>query len=652
VDEDYWQEHKTTPKAWVALETGQRLWGSRFGKLSSIRYTDAKAEDLGDFRNLLHNALDPLSAGLSLVPIRRMSTTASGGSTNFGEYFIYFSFFLVAAALLLAGLFFRLGVEQRSREIGLLEAAGFSTARIRKQFLLEAVVLASAGAVVGAAGSILYAWLIITGLGSWWTDAVGTRNLTLSLAVLPVVNGVLGGVFASLVATWIALKALKKVSARQLLAGGQQEDSMSFRSRAWLVGLVSLFAGIGLLGASSTGAIPAAGGFFGAGFFILIAGLAGLRTALIRSVRWLISGNGAIAFARFSLRNAGWKAGRTVLSAALLASATFLIVSLEAFRRDPNQVAGEYPLIAESVRPIFHNPNTAEGREQLNIPDMEGVKWTSFRLRPGDDASCLNLYQPLNPRILGAPDKFFPELETAVDTGSAIPAVADLNSLMYVLHKSVGEEMTLPDGTRLKFVGALHDSVFQSEVIVRESDFLRAFPREQGFKVFLLQAPASQLATVTSQLEDALSDQGLDITSTAAKLAAFHRVENTYLSTFQALGGLGLLLGTIGLAAVLYRNVVERRRELAVLIATGYQQSDVRRLILGESVLILAAGLAIGTMAAALAILPVMQSRGNVIHLGPVLLLLTGVAVIGLLATLAAASAALRRPLISALRAG
>jgi hypothetical protein len=34
---------------------------------------------------------------------------------------------------------------------------------------------------------------------------------------------------------------------------------------------------------------------------------------------------------------------------------------------------------------------------------------------------------------------------------------------------------------------------------------------------------------------------------TQRKLAAFHRVENTYLATFQALGALGLLLGTLGL---------------------------------------------------------------------------------------------------------
>ena len=70
--------------------------------------------------------------------------------------------------------------------------------------------------------------------------------------------------------------------------------------------------------------------------------------------------------------------------------------------------------------------------------------------------------------------------------------------------------------------------------------------------------------------ERELAEFGVDAVGTAERLAAFHRVENTYLSTFQALGGLGLLLGTFGLAAVMFRNVLERRRELALLRAVGY----------------------------------------------------------------------------------
>src|SRR5262249_44499995 len=36
-EEDYWKAYRTTPKAYVRLATGQKLWGSRFGNVTSIR---------------------------------------------------------------------------------------------------------------------------------------------------------------------------------------------------------------------------------------------------------------------------------------------------------------------------------------------------------------------------------------------------------------------------------------------------------------------------------------------------------------------------------------------------------------------------------------------------------------------------------------
>ena len=69
--------------------------------------------------------------GLTAVPVRARALEASHGATDFGEYFVYFSFFLMVSALLLTGLFFKLGVEQRMREIGVLRALGFSIPKIR-----------------------------------------------------------------------------------------------------------------------------------------------------------------------------------------------------------------------------------------------------------------------------------------------------------------------------------------------------------------------------------------------------------------------------------------------------------------------------------------------------------------------------------------
>ena len=113
------------------------------------------------------------------------------------------------------------------------------------------------------------------------------------------------------------------------------------------------------------------------------------------------------------------------------------------------------------------------------------AKWLSFRLRPGDDASCLNLYQPHNPRVLGAPASWM-KLDSQND--GTVSAAVDANTLEYVLHRKVGDDLQV-GSARLKIVRALQDTVFQSEFVVNDADFQKTFPEEQGFRVFLVDAP-------------------------------------------------------------------------------------------------------------------------------------------------------------------
>jgi ABC-type antimicrobial peptide transport system permease subunit len=123
------------------------------------------------------------------------------------------------------------------------------------------------------------------------------------------------------------------------------------------------------------------------------------------------------------------------------------------------------------------------------------------------------------------------------------------------------------------------------------------------------------------------------------------------LSTFQTLGGLGLLLGTVGLATVLLRNVLERRRELALLGAVGYRGRHFLLMVVAENALLLAAGLAVGAVCAGLAIAPAIAERGGRIPLtsgGG--LLLFAVFATGLLSSIVATRTAIAAPLLEALR--
>jgi ABC-type antimicrobial peptide transport system permease subunit len=185
-----------------------------------------------------------------------------------------------------------------------------------------------------------------------------------------------------------------------------------------------------------------------------------------------------------------------------------------------------------------------------------------------------------------------------------------------------------------------------------EANFRALFPEREGYQVLLVDTVESRIAEVSDDIENGLADLGADAVPTAAKLAEFHKVENTYLSTFQTLGGLGLLIGTVGLAAVLLRNVLERRRELALLGALGYRPRHFVLLLAAESLSLLVVGLVLGAVSAALAVLPAVSERGGRMPVSTAgALLMVAVLVTGLLSTVVAARLATRGPLLDALRA-
>jgi putative ABC transport system permease protein len=702
-DEDYWHQYKTTPKAFIPLPVAQELWQTRFGKLTSIRIEpSANQVNANDFGEELRKRLDPALLGFQVVPVREQGLAASRGATDFGEYFLYFSFFLVVSALMLTTLFFKLGIEQRAREIGTLQAVGFSNSAIRRLFLAEGTLLAVVGSLIGLAGAVAYAALLMYGLRTWWVDAVGTTALRLHVSWVWMVVGALGGIVSAVLCIFFTLRKLGKASTRSLLSGVIQTEDFARKGakaqsktsgsrgselsafaplRAKLLPLILAVLGLSLLLLGAFQLIPRAAAFFGGGVILLIAGVTFISAWLKSPTRKPISGSGWWSIARLGFRNATYRPGRTVLCITLIASAAFIIVAVDSFRRsgsaatDRTSGTGGFPLLAESLLPVVHDANTPEGREALNLHDVN-ARLINLRVRPGDDTSCLNLYQPRNPKIVAPPKSFLLEdrfsfqsslptsdqasvspwtlLEGQLDN-NAIPVIGDANSLTYVLHLKVGDELVI-DHTggplRLRIVGALSDSIFQSELLMSEENFLRLFPEQEGYRMFLIEPDGGQQASgVATILEDRLSDFGFDVVSTDERLATFHRVENTYLSTFQMLGGLGLALGTLGMAAVLLRNVFERRRELALLRAVGYNSSHFAAMVITENVLMLCCGLIVGFICALLAIAPVLFERGGRLPNISLGLLLLAVLLSGATASLVATLAALRSPLLPALRA-
>lgn len=720
-DDDYWDHYGATPKAFFEIDSARQLWSSRYGSQTSLRLapqdarvpTDAKTLDELQQR-FVHELLKSLkleSLGFAIQSVKWFGLRAASGTTDFSGLFIGFSFFMILSGLMLISLLVRLGIERRASEIGLLSAIGFSPSRIGRVLLLEQFSVVLIGAVIGIVAAVGYAGLLIYGLRTLWVGAVGTTELRLSAQPASLVIGFAGTLLAAGGSASWGLRGLRKLSPRELLAGQTElteRDEARAARRARLRRFASrlLLLSVVIIAVVVTFGMPAKEAFSGLSWstvLFFVVGMSTLTAALCGFAAWLdgdrfvsIIGSGQRALLRLSLRNATRQRRRSLLSLALIATATFLLVAVAAGRRNPavetpqrGSGNGGYLFVAESTTPLIHDLATLAGRDKLDLRPkadsreaelLSAMTVASFRVRPGENASCLNLYQTRLPTILGVSKplvsfKFVnedtrpkgdrtPALLERIEPDGAIPVFGDMNTLMYSLHKGVGDTINVPDDTnpkaKLRIAGMLDSSVFQGVLLMSEANFLKLFPEQSGFRYFLIgdrrfeqdgQALSKQEARELSDLlETGLTPYGFDVEPIGDRLASFLAVQNTYLSTFQTLGGLGLLLGTFGLGTVMLRNVIERRAELALLRAVGFRPSAIRRLVLFENAFLLACGLVVGTASALLAMLPHLLSTGADVPWLSGAGLLVGIFGVGLLAATGATAEAVRTPIVASLR--
>jgi len=646
-DEDYWDDWKGTPKAYISLNKAEEIWSNRFGNYTAVRYPTEEF-DIENYNESFAQMIRPSDLGMVVEPIREQGINAAQNGTDFSGLFLGLSFFLLAAAVILTALLFRLNLETRTEEVGILAALGFQQKQVRNFFVWEGLVVSFFGGLLGLVVSVLYTSLVFRILNTLWYEIVRTDVLLIQIYPTTLVLGLLISVLVSLFAVFISLRRFQKRQTAELQK--QTESKVKKGAGIILDGLLflSLIAAIAifLLQFLGSGELNTSM-FFLSGGLLLIGLLLIFRRILIRfESRNEIS----LGMGKLSQINLTRNKGRSLTVIILFALGTFLVVStgsnkldLFANAEDKSSGTGGFLYFAETTMPVLFNLNNPDKRAEEGI--YEDFNAVQFRKVEGDDASCLNLNRIKQPAVLGVDpeamhgrfsfatkmkgyemDDPWLALDEKLDDG-AVPAIADQTVIQWGLGLKVGDELLyqneLGDTIRLKLIAGTTPSIFQGFVIISNKHFLQNYPTSSGTSVFLIDGEIENQEAISDELQSVFRDYGWEMESTARRLVEFYSVTNTYLSIFLALGALGLILGTIGLTVILARTMLERRQEIALLQAIGFDNRPVFQIISTEYLLLLFSGVLIGFITAVVATLPALLSANTDVSVSTVVLVVS-----------------------------
>jgi putative ABC transport system permease protein len=626
-DEKYWDDYRGTPKVLLSSEQGRKMWRNAYGSATTLRFHEADVPATR-LSSILLSSIKPSDLGIQMVKVRNDSLNAASNSVNFTELFVGMSFFVIASGLLLSVLLFSLHFDRRSAETALLSALGYSRKRITGMRVFEGSLVILSGSAVGSVLGIFYNKALIAAVNSIWQDMVRMNVLTVHVKGSTLILGVL-------ISTLFALVPIAFVTMRKLKQS-------------------------------------------------LVTSLKGIAPDSPHLHRKSHNRNKpAISVTQLAISNVKRNKNRNLAVIILLALGTFTVILTGAYRKTfygTEQIresgTGGYLLWAETMSPVLFDLNDSTGKERLivdNTDDLDGVKFLQFEKLSGDDASCLNLNQAQHPSILGVNSAAFdsdvafafakipygnkehPWMELGRHLNdSTFPAFADQTVLQYSLKKKTGDTLFYisESGKKIGLViaGSVNNSIFQGHILISDRVFRKQFPSSGGTQVMLADGPLSQQESITRILSQSLADYGIDVMPASQRLAEFNSVENTYLSVFMALSGLGFIIGTIGLGIVLLRNVHERRRELALMTALGYGRRLIFRMVFIENFFLLVTGWGIGLVAAFAAILPSLLSPLFDLQAGFITVLTFAIFISGVIWIYFPLKNTLNKPLIPALR--
>lgn len=588
-DEKFWETYGPVPKALVSANRARELFGSDFGHVTSFRM---RGVGLTEARRLVASKLGMQQAGLILRDLEAEAKTALKGTQDYSLLFVSFGFFLSLSALLLSSSVFVSLMEKRREEMGSMKSLGFGRRRLFVYMTVELMSLSLLAGVLGCLLGEIYAYGITFGLNTFWRDAVGPLGVRFQFQPMLLLAGALAGMTVTFVFLMFRARGLLKQGCVSLLRGEQRRSvPAGFQIPQRLAYSILFVLFLTMLFAGRMFRENPVWLFCFSGFCLLVALFCISRI----SVR---AGQGIVASCFEDERR-----NKLMVLTALgtwIVGVIFFYATQMMFEKN----TFTHHQVADFGSPVSGELKTGDG----------SIDW--IRVADAERAGCSNLLRPSVPTVYGLPVREmlekgrisgdpeprrpFEELLNA-ETGRVFAVLADAPTLQWSLGKKVGDTILLPQAggnTLLKIVGQTGRTIFQGGLMMSEPDFREAFPGVQGYKMALIQPGEGGEHYQDSDF----AQNGGVVRGLEEKKRELYAVERSNMMLFASLGGLGLLFGVLGSAALAFQSVRANQMTLALLQCMGHSSDKLYRLFVSLMTIKVVGGafLAVGVVLASL----------------------------------------------------
>jgi len=137
---------------------------------------------------------------------------------------------------------------------------------------------------------------------------------------------------------------------------------------------------------------------------------------------------------------------------------------------------------------------------------------------------------------------------------------------------------------------------YTAGIYVNNAAYRQAFGEPEYLRGYVKLNDGVKAKDAAQQIEAALVSHGIQAESTRVLLDESVQEQNTFIRMFQGFMGLGLFTGVAALGVIAFRSVTERRQQIGMLRAIGYQTGSISLTFMLESGFIALMGILSGVV--------------------------------------------------------